>query len=309
MTDANGSNENHDSAGAAGESPETAPPETATPETATPMMATPEMATPMTAAPMTVPAARRGGLRPWMWLPVAGFAVLSIAGAVGAGLLLGGSVVDQVNAGRAGVPSVPTEAATDAAEPTEAPTSSAESTEIVAGALISLDEHVDVGSTFPIWGYPMQTGWEIITFDEAGINQSENAELGCLFTSSQNKQPALDLDATDDLSDTLATIDSLEQQQLDSGNQAALVGELGSTDFGINLPGADERIEFLTTRLDYMEPQAGVSYTNEIAVRAMPLADSAMYIVVTCPTSLVDAGNSPFEELRAGLAVVLEPAP
>ena len=297
MTDVNGSNENHDSAGPAGE----------TPVTATPVPATPVTATPETVTPMTVPAARRGGLRPWMWLPVAGFAVLSIAGAVGAGLLLGGSVVDQVNAGRAGVPSLPPEA--DIAEPTEAPTSSAESTEIVAGALITLDEHVDIGSTFPIWGYPIQTGWEIVTFDQAGINQSENAALDCLFTSSQNKQPAYDLDATDDLSDTLATMDILEQAQLDSGPQAALVGELGSTDFGVNLPGAEERIEFLTTRIDYMEPERGVSYTNEIAVRAMPLAESAMYIVVTCPTALVDAGDSPFEELRAGLAVVVENAP
>lgn len=289
MTDVNGSNENHDSAGAAGESPETATPEPAT--------------------PMTVPAARRGGLRPWMWLPVAGFAVLSIAGAVGAGLLLGGSVVDQVNAGLAGVPSVPTEAATDIAEPTEAPTSSAESTEIVAGALITLDEHVDIGSTFPIWGYPIQTGWEITTFDQGGINQSKNAALDCMFTSSQNKQPANDLDATDDLSDTLATVDVLEKQILDTGTDAVLVGELGITDFGVNLPGAEERIEFLTTRVDYKNPESGVSYTDEIAVRAMPLAESSMYIVVSCPTALVESGASPFEELRAGLAVVVETAP
>jgi len=250
---------------------------------------------------------RPGGLRPWMWLPVAGFSALVIAGAVGSGFLVGGSVADQVNAGRAA--EAPAASATELAEPTAAPTETAESAELVAGALITLDEQVDIGATFPIWGYPMQTGWEILTFDQGGINQSKNVELGCLFTSSQNKQPAYDLEATDDLSDTLASINSLEQQQLDSGNQATLVGEFGSTDFGINLPGAGERIEFLTTRIDYMEPELGVSYTNEIAVRAMPLAESSMYIVVTCPTALVDAGGSPFEELRAGLAVVVEPAP
>ena len=290
MTAANGSNENHDSAGAAGPTGPTGP-----------TGAAPEPAT-----PMTVPAARRGGLRPWMWLSVAGLAVLSITGAVVSGIVLGGSVVDQVNAGRAGVPSVPTEAATDFAEPTEAPTSSAE---IVAGALITLDEHVDIGSTFPIWGYPIQTGWEITTFDQGGINQSKNAALDCMFTSSQNKQPAYDLDATDDLSDTLATVDVLEKQILDTGTDALLVGELGITDFGVNLPGAEERIEFLTTRVDYTNPESGVSYTDEIAVRAMPLAESSMYIVVSCPTALVESGASPFEELRAGLAVVVETTP
>lgn len=277
MDETNGTTENLDSAGAAGEQAGTG-----------------------------APAQRRSGLRPWMWLPVAGFAALSITGAVVSGVAVGGSVAEQVNADRAGVPAVPTEAAT--AEPTTAPPSG-ESTEIAAGAVITLDEHVDIGSTFPIWGYPMQTGWEILTFDQGGINQSENSELACLFTSSQNKQPANDLDATDDLSDTLATMDSLERQQLDSGHQAELVGELGSTDFGINVADAAERIEFLTTRIDYMEPELGVSYTNEIAVRAMPLAESAMYIVVTCPTALVESGGSPFEELRAGLAVVVETGP
>lgn len=250
---------------------------------------------------------RPGGFRPWMWLPVAGFSALVIAGAVASGFLVGGSVVDQVNAGRAAA--VPAPAGTESPEPTAAPADPADASELVAGALITLDQQVDVGATFPIWGYPMQTGWEILTFDEGGINRSKNVELGCLFTSSQNRQPAYDLDATDDLSDTLASIEALEQQQLESANQATLVGELGSTDFGINLPGAGERIEFLTTRIDYMEPDLGVSYTNEVAVRAMPLAESSMYIVVTCPTALVDAGGSPFEELRAGLAVIVETAP
>ena len=164
---------------------------------------------------------------------------------------------------------------------------------------------VDLGATFPVWGYPFQDGWEVVIFDQQGINQSENAELGCLFTSSQNAQPAGDVNAKDDLTDTIATVDVLEQQLLASGHDAKLVGELGSTDFGINLPDAVERLEFLTTRVDYMNPEAGVGYTNEIAARAMPLAESFMYIVVSCPTTLVEAGNSPFEELRAGLAVVV----
>jgi len=243
----------------------------------------------------------RGALRPWMLLPVAGFAALVIAGSVVSGFAVGNGVVDQVNAGRAGSPAVaaPTASATELAAPTE----------LAAGALITLDEQADIGSTFPIWGYPMQSGWEITIFDQDGINQSENTELGCLFTSSQNKQAAYDLDATNDLSDTLATVDTLEQDLLAAGNDAALIGELGSTDFGINLPGADERLEFLTSRVDYTNPELGVSYTNEIAARAMPLAESFMYVVVSCPTALVEAGGSPFEELRAGLAVIVETAP
>ena len=42
------------------------------------------------------------------------------------------------------------------------------------------------------------------------------------------------------------------------------------------------------------------------AGRAMPLSESFMYIEVSCPTALVDAGQSPFEELRGGLEVTTE---
>ena len=38
----------------------------------------------------------------------------------------------------------------------------------------------------------------------------------------------------------------------------------------------------------------------------MPLSESFMYIEVSCPTALVDAGQSPFEELRGGLEVTTE---
>jgi len=247
----------------------------------------------------------RGGLRPWMWVPVAGLAALVIAGAVASGSLVGGSVADQVNATRAGLdPSLPTPPATEPAAPAPAPTSGAD----LAGqaGILSLDEQVDLGGTFPVWGYPIQDGWGITVFDEQGINQSENGELGCQLTSSQNVQSAYDVSATDDLTDTLATVDALEQQLLSGGNNATLVGELGFTDFGINLSDAAERIEFLTTRIDYVDPEQGVSYTSEIAARAMPLSESFMYIVVRCPTSLVDAGGSPFEQLRAGLAVIID---
>ncbi|WP_103460539.1 hypothetical protein [Cryobacterium zongtaii] len=284
MNDANGANTHQEPTGAAGDPAVAGAPVSGAPEK------------------------RRSALRPWLWLPVAGFAVLSITGAVVGGFLVGGSVVDGVNAGRAGVLAVPTEAATDVAEPTDAPTPASTSGADLAGqeGTVSLDDQVDLGGTFPAWGYPILDGWGVTVFDEQGINQSENSELGCQLTSSQNVQSAYDAGATDDLTDTLATVDALEQQLLSAGNDATLVGELGFTDFGINLPGAAERIEFLTTRIDYVDPEAGVSYTNEIAARAMPLSESFMYIVVRCPTSLVDAGGSPFEELRAGLAVIID---
>jgi len=242
-------------------------------------------------------------LRPALVVPLAIVSVLAIAGSVIGGLVVGGQIVAEVNAGR----QKPVQSTATPAPSGTDPASPASGTDPLAGitGTISLDDQVDLGGIFPVWGYPFQDGWEVLTFDQNGINQSQNADLGCLFTSSQNKQAAGDLAATDDLTDTLATVDALEQQLLASGNEAKLVGELGSTDFGVTLPGAEQRIEFLTTRVDYLNPEQGVSYTNEIAARAMPAAESFMYIVVSCPTSLVDSGASPFEQLRSGLAVVV----
>ena len=245
---------------------------------------------------------RRGGLPGWAWALIGGGALVMIAIMVTVVIVVS-SVLGAIGHGQAEPVETPAPAASDSAPATEAPAAGSTLTEGEAG-IFSLDDQVDLGDTFPVWGYPFQDGWELVLFDQEGVNQSENAELGCLFTSSQNVQPAVDVTATDDLTDTLATVDVLEKRLLASGPEAKLVGELGSTDFGVNLAGAEERLEFLTTRVDYMNPEAGVSYTNEIAVRAMPLAEALMYVVLSCPTSLVDAGNSPFEELRAGLAVV-----
>jgi len=38
----------------------------------------------------------------------------------------------------------------------------------------------------------------------------------------------------------------------------------------------------------------------------MPQVEAFMYLVVSCPTALVEAGDSPFDELVAGSAVIFE---
>lgn len=257
---------------------------------------------------------KRRGLPGWAWAVIGGGALLLI-GIIVVVVIVASTLLGAVSqAGRAGgQPADPTATATDDAsatpEQTDAP-ASPEPTEAGAGiddgALIAVDDQADFGGTFPIWGYPMPDGWEITVFDEAGVNQSTNEELDCQFTSSQNKQSAQDLEATDDLSDTLTTIEALEQGVLENGTGAELNGDLGSTDFALSTPDGQGRLEFVTSRIDFMDPNLQMAYTNEIAGRAMPLSESFMYIVVTCPTALVDAGGSPFEDLRAGLQVLVE---
>ncbi|MBX0300705.1 hypothetical protein K2F54_12040 [Cryobacterium sp. 1639] len=286
----------------------TNPAEPANPaETGAPAAA-PDVADAVYGGPTPPVAPSRRGLPRWAWFLIGGGALVMIAFVVVVAIVVN-SVIGAVTANEGADQPVaaptgePTETAppTDGAEPSATPGAG-----VADGALLAVDDQADFGGAFPIWGYPMQDGWEIVIFDQEGVNQSTNEELDCMFTSSQNKQPAQDLEATDDLSDTLATMEALEQGVLENGTGAELIGDLDSTDFALSTPDGQGRIEFVTSRIDFVDPNLQLNYTNQIAGRAMPQAESFMYVVVTCPTALVDAGDSPFEELRAGLQVLVE---
>ena len=253
---------------------------------------------------------RRRGLPGWAWALIAGGAVVFIAVIVVVGLTASAILGAVTRAGDAAdQPASPSAPAGTDTPSTSVPTEPAATTngaDDVARGLISLNEHADLGESFPIWRYPILDGWEITVFDQEGINTTENIDLGCTFTSSQNKQPAQDLDATEDLTDSLATFEVLEDRTLDAHPGAELIGELDTTSFAVAYPGGEADLEFISSRIDYLDEALNVRYTSEIAGRAMPLAESFMYIQVTCPTALVDAGQSPFEELRGGLEVLIE---
>lgn len=261
------------------------------------------------------PAARpvRRGLPGWAWAVIAGgvalFIVVIIVVVLAAGALLGAVGRAGQAGGQPAAPAVtaPPDASStqESTTPTE-PTESPDGDQPAAGTRIPLDELADLGPSFPVWNYPILDGWEITTFDQNGLNTSQSDELGCVFTSSQNKQPAQDMAATNDMTDTLATFEVLETRALEGKPEAELVGELDTADFAVAYPGGEGSLEFITSRIDYLDPDRNVDYTLELAGRAMPLSESFMYIEVFCPTALVDAGQSPFEELRGGLEVTTE---
>jgi hypothetical protein len=257
----------------------------------------------------------RRGLPGWAWALIVGGSVLFLVAVVLlvlAATAILGAVSRAEDAATAPQPPVATATAStpdpaDTLTPAEAPTAEAPTgADATPGTLITLDEQADLGSAFPIWRYPIQDGWAITTFDQEGINISENAELGCVFTSSQNKQPAQDVTATDDMTDSLATFEVLETRKLNDHPGAELIGELDTAEFAVAYPGGQGSLEFITSRVDYLDQASKVPSTSQIAGRAMPLAESYMYIEVTCPTALVDAGLSPFDDLRDGLEVLFE---
>jgi hypothetical protein len=138
------------------------------------------------------------------------------------------------------------------------------------------------------------------------VNQATNADLGYLFTTSQNRQPPVDAAATDDRTDTEATLEFLTQQMVDSVDTAEVVGGFGSTEVAVGLPGSTDTLQFATSRVEYINPNDGSPYVNDVAMRAMPLSEAYLYLVVSCPGTVVDAGDSPFEGMLDEVAVIFE---
>lgn len=254
---------------------------------------------------------RRGGLPGWAWALIGGGALLLIAIIVVIVIVVN-SVLGAVSAsGRADEPSaapapVATETAPadETAAPSATPTTKPTEAAGTASGSVSLDEQADLGS--PFWSFPILDGWEIGVFDQEGVNQATNAELGCLFTTSQNRQPPVDTTATDDRTDTEATLEFLTQQMVDSVAEAEVVGGFGSTEVAIGIGDSAGTLEFATSRVEYINPKDGGPYVNELAARVMPLSEAFLYVVVSCPASVVDAGNSPFEAMLDEVAVVFE---
>jgi hypothetical protein len=247
---------------------------------------------------------RRGGLPRWAWFLIGGGALVMIVIIVVVALVVNAVMGAVSNTDRADAPtSAPSATAT--APSTGTPSPSTPPTNAAGSAGVTgLDEYVELGA--PFWSFPVLDDWEITVFDQQGVNQATNAELGCLFTTSQNRQSPYDLAATNDRSDTEASLEALTQQMLDAVDEAKVVGDTGSTEVAIGIAQGEQSLEFATGRVEYVNPQNDETYVNDIAARAMPQSEAYLYLVVSCPAAVVDAGQSPFETLVDSSAVVFE---
>jgi hypothetical protein len=266
---------------------------------------------PPTGPPTGPPAPPRKGLPGWAWALIIGAAVVMIAVIVVVVIVVNtvlGAVAGDNSAAEptavptsAGTESAPaTEAATPSATPTAKPTKAADAG---SGTAISLDEHIDLGT--PFWSFPIEDGWVMRAPSEAGVQQADNAELGCLFTTNQLTMAPFDTAATGDRSDTESGLQSLEQQMLGAADKSEVIPGAGSVEIANFLAGGSETIEFAASRVEYVDAD-DVAYTNDFAARAMPKGEAFLFYNVSCPTAVIDAGNSPFEQLTEKLAVVFE---
>jgi hypothetical protein len=253
---------------------------------------------------------RRKGLPGWAWALIIGGAVVMI-GVIVVVVIVVNSVLGAVRGSTpaADPVAVPTSSASESAPATDAAPSATPTTKPTkapgggSGTLLGLDATADLGT--PYWSFPIEDGWVMREPGEAGVQQADNAELGCLFTTNQLTMAPFDTAATSDRSDTESGLQSLEQQMLAAADESAVVAGAGSVEIAVSVAGGAERIEFAGSRVEYVD-QEGVAYTNDFAARAMPDAEAFLFYNVSCPSAVLDAGESPFDDLTERLAVVFE---
>lgn len=252
--------------------------------------------------------------RPPMWAWASGGLVLLLA------IVLVAVVVVRVNEPGTG------SAATDSSPPSAAPAASAlpsstpratssPSSSAVAGTssagdengYISLDTFADFNTGSPaLWAFPMPEDWEITLFDEDGQNQISNAELSCLYTTLQSRQPASDTSATGDLADSAETLASIEASY-EAQALATTITVLDNVDLSWGAVGSGTKMEFLSSRINYERADTGEAYSTIVVVRATPHIGGLLYATVNCPSATFGSATDPTQDLLDGSGII--PAP
>ncbi|MBH0116473.1 hypothetical protein I6E52_06395 [Salinibacterium sp. NG253] len=174
-----------------------------------------------------------------------------------------------------------------------------ELTEPASGERITLDGNANFGEP-PVWGVTLDPEWEILVFDEDGINSLGDPTTGCNIVTSQ-RQTAVSTPTGGDLAASEAAMQEEVEALIVSGVSMQEL-DSGTVDIAVASESSGVSIEFLTS-VRYQESSEGASRVSELLVRGMPASGSIMAALVVCETSVYEAGESPFNDLISGLAV------
>jgi hypothetical protein len=280
----------------------------------TPTPSQPEEPTPAYAAPTgTVPPA--DGVSPvpptqrstpkWIWI-AGGVAILLILILVLVSVLRGNQPDVSPAAPATPVPTIepletPSPVPSSTPRPTSTPTAGGSA---AAGDYLSIDTFVDFDTADPaLWAVPVLAGWEKTDVAEEGLNQFANAELSCLYTASQSRQPASDTTATSDRPDTEQTLVSIQDSFASQAEQSSITS-LDSVDVSWGSVGSDAKMEFLSSRVDYVRADTGENYSTIFLARATPQIGGLLYASVNCPTATFGSATDPTQALLDGSAII-----
>lgn len=199
--------------------------------------------------------------------------------------------------------SSPTFSATPSKQPPATPTSSAApSLSASPGASgadvprVPLSLDVDLPKP-PIWGVPKPEGWEMVVFDQQGLNKLEQAN-GCTLSTVQNAgvigmiddKPPTDVTATKQfLKDSLAQTNTIKGFTTE--------GEVVAFPVRLGLAGT-QAIDFAQLTYSYNHKDTGARWRTIVLARVMPKPGSQLIATLACPVGDLEAARPILDQLK-----------
>ncbi len=162
--------------------------------------------------------------------------------------------------------------------------------------VVTLDD-VSNFAAGPYWGVPFEDGWDIVRFDEQGVNEFTNPTAGCQFLTYQGYGPE-GLTSTDDRGATEETISTALQIGLPwtAATADPTVTMDGSFEVPVDWTYNVEMQRFLATY-----PSADGDRQRQMLLRSFMPNNLALYAEVDCPATA--AGNEAAQVILDGLTI------
>lgn len=178
--------------------------------------------------------------------------------------------------------------------PAEEPTEEPESPEPLG--VVTLDDTFDLTNGV-YWGVPFISDWDVVRFDEQGVNEFSNAAVGCQFLSYQGLG-AEGITSADDRGATEETIATALQIGIPwtSATASPEVNSDGSVELPVDYAFSAEFQRFVAKY-----PTAGGDRQRQMVLRAFMPDNIALYAEVDCPATA--EGDAAAQEMLDGLTL------
>lgn len=161
---------------------------------------------------------------------------------------------------------------------------------------VTLDDPADFTSG-PYWGVPFEDGWDIVRFDEQGVNEFKNVTAGCMFFTYQGYGPEA-LKSTDDRGATEETLSTALQIGLpwDAATKSPEVNPDGTVEMPVDYAYSVEMSRYVA-----LYPTADGDRQRQILLRTFMPDNLALYAEVDCPATA--DGDKVAQKILDGLTI------
>ena len=162
--------------------------------------------------------------------------------------------------------------------------------------LVTLDDPSEFAAG-PYWAVPFEDGWDIVRFDEQGVNEFKNVATGCMFFTYQGYGPE-GLTATEDRGATEETLSTALQIGLPW--TAATADPEVNPDGTVEMP-VDWAYSVEMSRYVAIYPTADGDRQRQILLRTFMPDNLALYAEVDCPAT--PEGDKAAQSVLDGISI------